>query len=164
MLAVAGEGVVLRAHGATAADLGGLLPEERGPQAELTLALQRGGLLVDATDEHEVAIEAAQLVVAQRVDDLVVLGVVDALTLGGEELHHVGAAVGCWTGFAHYCRIHRDVVVHTAGRRGGDVGVAHGHSCSLGRPVVADARLGPSAPRAGAHAARTAVSGTSHGV
>ncbi len=105
VLAVAGEGVVLLAHRAAGADLGGFLAEERGPQAELTLTLERGRLEVEAADEDEVAIETAQVVVAQGVDDLVVLRMGNALTLRGEELDHVGAAIGGRAGF-YCCGIH----------------------------------------------------------
>jgi two-component system response regulator DevR len=57
VLAVGREGVVLRAQRAAGADLGGLLPEQAGPQAQLALALQRGGLGVEPPDQHEVAVE-----------------------------------------------------------------------------------------------------------
>ena len=93
MLAVGGEGVVLRAQRAAGADLGGLLAEQAGPQAELALALQRGGLGVEAADQHQVAVEPAQLLVGQRVDDGVVLRVRDALALGVEQLDHLRPAV-----------------------------------------------------------------------
>ena len=93
MLAVGGEGVVLGAQRAAGADLGGLLAEEAGPQAQLALALERGGLGVEAADQDQVAVEAAQLLVGQRVDDGVVVRVRDALTLGVEQLDHLRAAV-----------------------------------------------------------------------
>ena len=64
VLAVGGEGVVLRAQRAAGADLRGLLAEQAGPEAELALALQRGGLGVEAPDEDQVAVEPAQLLVA----------------------------------------------------------------------------------------------------
>ena len=76
VLAVGREGVVLRSQRAAGADLRGLLAEQAGPDAELALALQRGGLGVDAPDEDEVAVEAAQVLVGQVVD---VLGVVSGL-------------------------------------------------------------------------------------
>ncbi len=95
MLAVGREGIVLGAQRATGADLGGLLPEQAGPEAKLTLALQGGGLGVEAPDHDEVAIEPAQVLVGQCIDDLEVLmrrrG--DSLTLGREDLDHVGPAV-----------------------------------------------------------------------
>ena len=61
VLAVGREDVVLRAQGAAGADLRGLLAEQLGPDAELAVALQRGGLGVDAAGEDHVAVEAAQL-------------------------------------------------------------------------------------------------------
>ena len=62
-------------------------------QAQLALALERGGLGVEATDEDQVAVEPAQLLVGQRVDDGVVVGVRDTLPLGVEQLDHLRAAV-----------------------------------------------------------------------
>ena len=44
---------------AAGADLGGLLPEQAGPEAQLTLPLQRDRLGVDAADQYEVAVELA---------------------------------------------------------------------------------------------------------
>jgi hypothetical protein len=111
VLAVGGEGIVLLAQRPAGADLGGLLAEQAGPDPELALALQGGGLGVDATDEDEVAVQAAQVLVGQVLDVLGVVGgrlVGDALTLGGEQLDHVRAAVA------------------DRRRRGGDV--AHGRS------------------------------------
>ena len=51
-------------EGAGGADLRGLLAEQRRPQAELALALQGGGLGVDAADDDHVLVEGEQLVVA----------------------------------------------------------------------------------------------------
>ena len=95
VLAVGREGVVLRAQRAAGADLGGLLAEQAGPDAELALALQRGGLGVEAADEDEVAVEAAQLLVGEvrRRTCVVARGAGDALALGGEQLDHLRAAV-----------------------------------------------------------------------
>ena len=41
------------------ADLGGLLAEQAGPDAQLALALQRGGLGVELADDDQVAVEPA---------------------------------------------------------------------------------------------------------
>jgi hypothetical protein len=68
VLAVGREGVVLRAQRSAGADLRRLLAEQAGPDAELTLALQGGGLRVDPPDEDLVAVEAAQVVVGQVLD------------------------------------------------------------------------------------------------
>ena len=78
---------------ATGADLGGLLAEQAGPQAELALALEGVALGVEAADEDEVAVEAPQVVGRQVRDVLVVVGVGHALTLGGQQLDHVRATV-----------------------------------------------------------------------
>ena len=91
VLAVGREGVVLGTHGAAGADLRGLLAEQLGPDAELAVALERGGLDVDASGQHHVAVETAQLLGGEVV---VELGVVDALTLGRQQLDEVGATVG----------------------------------------------------------------------
>ena len=90
MLAVGREDEVLRAQRAAGADLGGLLAEQLGPDAELAVALEGGGLGVDPPGEHHVAVEAAQLLGGEVA---VELGVVDALTLGGQQLDELGAAV-----------------------------------------------------------------------
>ena len=71
---------------AAGADLRGLLAEQRGPDAQLALPLQRGRLDVPPADEREVAVEPAQLVVA---DVERVVGVLDALALGREQLDQV---------------------------------------------------------------------------
>ena len=44
-------------HRAAGADLRGLLAQQRGPDAQLALALQRGRLDVPPADEREVAVE-----------------------------------------------------------------------------------------------------------
>ena len=59
VLAVAREDEVVGTQGPGRPDLGGLLPEERGPQRELALSLQGHGLGIDAADHHHVAIEVA---------------------------------------------------------------------------------------------------------
>ena len=91
MLAVGREDVVLRAQRATGADLRGLLAEQLGPDAELAVPLERGGLGVDAPGQHHVAVEAADLLGAEV---QVELGVVDSLPLGSEQLDELGASVG----------------------------------------------------------------------
>ena len=91
MLAVGREDVVLRAERAAGADLRGLLAEQLGPDAELAVALERGGLDVDAPGEHHVAVEPAELLGREV---MVELGVVDALTLGCQQLDELGATVG----------------------------------------------------------------------
>ena len=91
VLAVGREDVVLGAQRAPGADLGGLLAEELGPDAELAVALERGGLGVDPPGEHHVAVEAAQLLGAEVE---VELGVVHPFALGSQQLDQLGAAVG----------------------------------------------------------------------
>ena len=90
VLAVGREDVVLRTQGAAGADLRGLLAQQLRPDAELAVALERGGLGVDAAGQHHVAVEAAQVLGGEVV---VELRVVDALALGGQELDEVGTAV-----------------------------------------------------------------------
>ncbi len=91
VLAVGREDVVLRAQRAAGADLGGLLAEQLGPDAELTVSLQGGRLGVDPPRQDHVAVEAAQLV---RAEVEVELGVMHALTLGRQQLDELGATVG----------------------------------------------------------------------
>jgi hypothetical protein len=77
VLAVGGERHVPGRQGAGRADLGGLLAEQGGPQAELALALQRDRLAVDPADKHHVAVHALDVDVAEGV-----VGMVDSLALG----------------------------------------------------------------------------------
>ena len=96
VLAVGREDVVLRAQRAAGADLRGLLAEQLGPDAELTVALQRGGLGVDAAGQHHVAEEAADhlgLLLGRQADAEGEVGVLDALALGRQQLDELGAAV-----------------------------------------------------------------------
>ena len=92
VLAVGREGEVLRAQRAAGADLRGLLAEQLGPDAELALPLQRGGLGVDAPGQHHVAVEALDRLVVEVEGEV---GVLDPLALGGQQLDQLGAAVGC---------------------------------------------------------------------
>ena len=59
MLAVGREDEVLLAGRPSGTDLGGLLAEQADPDAQLALALQGGGLGVEAADEDQVAVETA---------------------------------------------------------------------------------------------------------
>ncbi len=83
VLAVGREREVLRAEGATRADLGGFLAEGGCPQAELAVALQCVCLEVDAPAQDQVAVEAADAVVITVVGEVRVR---DSLSLWGEEL------------------------------------------------------------------------------
>src|ERR1019366_8908745 len=65
MLAVGREGVVLRTEGAAGPDLCCLLPEQAGPQTELTLALEGRGLGIEPANQHLVAVEATQVIVSE---------------------------------------------------------------------------------------------------
>ena len=86
VLAVGGEDHVRLADGMRRAHLGGLLAEQRGPEAEFAVALQRGGLGVEASGEDHVA-QIADEVVGAAVE--VELAVLDPLAVRREELHHV---------------------------------------------------------------------------
>ncbi len=95
VLAVGREDVVVVAQGPAGADLGGLLAEQRGPQAQLALALQRGGLGVEAAGEHHVAVQAAELFGGDVGDVRVVrcgFLVLDPLALGRQQLDELGLA------------------------------------------------------------------------
>ena len=61
--------MVLRAGGARRADLGGLLPEARRPQRQLTLPLQVRRLHVERADDDHVAVEALEVGVGEAVDE-----------------------------------------------------------------------------------------------
>ena len=96
VLAIAREGMVLGPQRPPAADLRGLLPEERDPQAEFTLPLQGRRLEVEASDQDQVTIEAAQVLVGEGVDVVGILlraAVKDSLPLGVQQLDHVRATV-----------------------------------------------------------------------
>ncbi len=105
MLAVGREDEVLRGERAAGADLRGLLAEELGPDAELAVALEGGRLDVDATGEDHVAVEALDRLVVEVEGEL---GVLDALTLGGQQLHELGATVGL-VGAEHLAEVGAEV-------------------------------------------------------
>ena len=75
---------------AAGADLRGFLAEQAGPQPELALALQGDRLGVDAADQDQVAVERGDLVVG---DVERVVGMLDALALGSQQLDHVRLGV-----------------------------------------------------------------------
>ncbi len=79
VLTVGGEGHVLGGQRAGRADLRGLLADQRCPQGEFALALQRDSLGIDAPDEGHVSVHALDVHVAERV-----LGVVNPLAFGGK--------------------------------------------------------------------------------
>ena len=70
-------------------DLGRLLAEQAGPEAQLALALQRGRLGVEPADQDQVAVEAAVLLVGEVE---VIVRVLHPLPLRGQQLHQLGAA------------------------------------------------------------------------
>ena len=92
MLAVGRERHVLRAQRAAGADLSRLLAEQARPDAQLALALQRGGLGVQPAHDDQVAVEVAVFLVGE-VDRVV--GVVDAFPFRGEQLHELRIGGGC---------------------------------------------------------------------
>ena len=92
MLAVGREDHVLRTDGPSGTDLGRLLAQARRPQPELTLALQRGRLGVEAADQDHVAVERTDLVVG---DVERIVRVLDPQPLGREQLDHVRLGMHC---------------------------------------------------------------------
>jgi hypothetical protein len=76
--------MVIGAQRSPRTDLRGLLTQQRSPQTQLALALQRGGFGVDAPHENEIAQQVAQLLGA-GVQGIV--GMRHALTFGGQQLH-----------------------------------------------------------------------------
>src|SRR5664280_745295 len=92
VLAVGREGVVLGTKGATGPDLCCLLAEQAGPQAELTLALKGRSFGIEPANEHLVAIETTHVIVSEVSDVRRVFGMVDALTLRGQQLDELRSA------------------------------------------------------------------------
>ena len=91
VLAVGGEGHVAGAERPPGADLGGLLAEQGGPDAQFALALQRDRLGVDPADQDEVAVQALHLVGGQLQG---IVGVFEPLPFGREELDGFHARPG----------------------------------------------------------------------
>ena len=100
VLAVGGEHHVVRAKRPPGPDLGGFLAEQRGPDAELALALQGDRHGVDGADQHQVAVQPGDRIVGQVQR---VVGVVDPLTLRGEQLDKLARLVWrVWCGLVEY--------------------------------------------------------------
>jgi hypothetical protein len=91
VLAVGGEGHVARAERPPGADLRRLLAEQRRPDTQFALALQRDRLGVDAADYDEVAVQSLHLVGGQFQG---IVGVLDPLPLGREQLDGIHARPG----------------------------------------------------------------------
>ena len=89
VLAVAGENEVVVPQRPGRTDLRRLLAEQRRPEAQLALPLQRGGLRVDPPDDHQVLVQGAQLLVRNVLDPGVELRVADAFPCGGDQLDQV---------------------------------------------------------------------------
>ena len=102
------------------------------------MALQSRGLGIEAANEDLVAIEPAQVLVAQIGNVLRVFGMIDALPLGGEQLDELGSADDL--GDRRNQRCYGSGI--DAFRRHRDFFVAHRHSffANAGSPP---ARLGP---------------------
>jgi hypothetical protein len=83
VLAVGGEGHILRPERPARADLRGLLAEQRGPDSQLALALQGDGLEVDPADEHQVPVQRPDFLGR---DLKRVVGMVDSLALRRQQL------------------------------------------------------------------------------
>jgi len=71
------------------ADLRGLLPEQRGPDAELALALQGDRLGVDPADEHQIPVQGPDVGGGQLER---VVRMLDPLALRGQQLDQPGLA------------------------------------------------------------------------
>src|SRR5580693_7122165 len=91
VLAVGREHHVTRAQRPGRADLRGLLPEQRGPDAELALALQRDRLGVDPADQDQVPVHGPDIGGGQ-VERIV--GMLDAFALRGEQLDELFGLAG----------------------------------------------------------------------
>jgi hypothetical protein len=96
VLAVGGEHHVIGAQRPAGPDLGGFLAEQRGPDAQLALALQRDRDGIDGADQYQVPVHAPDVVGGQVQR---VVGVVDPLTLRGEQLDELARLIGyVWRG------------------------------------------------------------------
>jgi hypothetical protein len=78
--------VVLRPQRAARPYLGRLLPEQACPQAQLAVPLERYGLGVNPASEDQVAVQAAHVVLGDIGDQVVILGVRDALAFWRQQL------------------------------------------------------------------------------
>ena len=150
VLAVGREGHVLGLQRPAGADLRGLLAEQRHPDAQLALPLQRVGLPVEPADQHHVAVEGLQGRHVDVGDVAVEARVADPLTLRRQQLDQVGAALvgALQPGDAPA----RGLTGRREGVRGGwGPGLRNGHGCLLvltgPRPFVA-ARAGLAPDRA----------------
>ena len=83
---IGGEDDVAGSEGVSGADLRGLLAEGRRPQAEFAVPLQGRGLGIEPPCQHHVPKVLGQVVVGSLEGEL---GVLDALPIGGQQLHHV---------------------------------------------------------------------------
>jgi hypothetical protein len=91
-LPVRGKHEVLFGQGVGAADLGGLLTQQRGIHRQLSLPLQRGALQIDLTGERHVPVQGPEILVLE-VKGLPGL-VVDDRSIGIDDPNRVGAGVG----------------------------------------------------------------------
>ena len=74
--------------------MGGFLADRRHPKAELALALKGGGLRIETAHDGHIAIELLDVVEAELLNVLAVLGIFSRhteLALGAEQLHHRNA-------------------------------------------------------------------------
>ena len=142
VLAVAREGHVLRLQRPAGADLRGLLAEQRHPDAELALALQRVGLPVDPADQHHVAVERLQ---RRHVD----VGDVAVEVAGSATRSPSG--VSSWTRSAPPSSVARSPAITCSrvwARAGGATDVGGVQSC--GTDTVPPRAHGPATVRGGA--------------
>ena len=86
VLAVAGEHEVVRPQRTSGSDLCGFLAEQWGPEAELSLTLQRHGLGIDAADHHHVGVQVTQLVGSDVGDQFPVRATHRPLAVHGDQL------------------------------------------------------------------------------
>ena len=133
-------------------------PEQRHPDAELALALQRVGLPVDAADQHHVAVEApAGPATSTSATCASKSGSRDPLALRGQQLDEVGAAL---VGALAARRGRARGAGRRGVRRGWGPGVRNGHGCLLVTPGRVPVR-GGAAP--GRRPARDHPGGDGHG-
>ncbi len=89
VLAVAREHEVVGTQRPGGSDLCRLLAEQRRPEAELALALEGGGFVVEAAHDDQVFVDGEQVVVAEVFHPAVVLGSLDSHAFRRQKLNRL---------------------------------------------------------------------------
>ena len=84
MFAIGGKREIPRCEGPPGADLCGLLSLDRGPERELSLALERRRFVAEASHDDHVAVQTEDVVAVERG---LVVGAFNAFALGRQQLN-----------------------------------------------------------------------------